>query len=121
MRMENPRLDRRREPMSDTQLLLTIRLVQQLFNPDLMIEGVLLTMYDSRTNLSAQVAEEARVAENWPRRAYDLLSACPVRHQERLYRVLAEIAALTGAREGTVKSWLSRGRAKLAAALKGDE
>lgn len=43
-----------------------------------------------------EVAEEARVAENWPRRAYDLLSACPVRHQERLYRVLAEIAALTG-------------------------
>ena len=34
---------------------------------------------------------------------------------------VAEIAALTGAREGTVKSWLSRGRAKLAAALKGDE
>ena len=35
-----------------TQLLLTIRLVQQLFNPDLMIEGVLLTMYDARTKLS---------------------------------------------------------------------
>ena len=34
---------------------------------------------------------------------------------------VAEIAALTGAREGTVKSWLSRGREKLAAALKGDE
>ena len=34
---------------------------------------------------------------------------------------VAEMAALTGAKEGTVKSWLSRGRAKLAAALKGDE
>lgn len=34
---------------------------------------------------------------------------------------VAEIAALTGAKEGTVKSWLSRGREKLAAALKGDE
>ena len=34
---------------------------------------------------------------------------------------MAEIAALTGAKEGTVKSWLSRGREKLAAALKGDE
>lgn len=34
---------------------------------------------------------------------------------------VAEIAALTGAREGTVKSWLSRGRGRLAAALKGDD
>ena len=34
---------------------------------------------------------------------------------------VAEIAALTGAREGTVKSWLSRGRDRLAAALKGDD
>lgn len=34
---------------------------------------------------------------------------------------VAEIAALTGVREGTVKSWLSRGRAKLTDALKGDE
>lgn len=34
---------------------------------------------------------------------------------------VAEIAALTGAREGTVKSWLSRGREKLAVELKGDD
>ena len=34
---------------------------------------------------------------------------------------VAEIAALTGAKEGTVKSWLSRGREKLAQALKGEE
>lgn len=34
---------------------------------------------------------------------------------------VSEIAALTGARDGTVKSWLSRGRERLAAALKGDE
>ena len=32
-----------------------------------------------------------------------------------------EIAALTGAKAGTVKSWLSRGRDKLSQALKGDE
>ena len=32
-----------------TQLLLTIRLVQQLFNKNLIIEGVLLTMFDART------------------------------------------------------------------------
>jgi RNA polymerase sigma-70 factor (ECF subfamily) len=34
---------------------------------------------------------------------------------------VAEIAALTGAKEGTVKSWLSRGRARLAHALKGED
>ena len=34
---------------------------------------------------------------------------------------IAEISAFLGAKEGTVKSWLSRGREKLAAALKGDE
>ena len=43
-----------------TQLLQTIRLVQKLFNPDLKIEGVLLTMYDARTNLSAEVGQEIR-------------------------------------------------------------
>lgn len=43
-----------------TQLLQTIRLVQKLFNPELKIEGVLLTMYDARTNLSAEVGQEIR-------------------------------------------------------------
>ena len=43
-----------------TQLLQTIRLVQKLFNPGLKIEGVLLTMYDARTNLSAEVGQEIR-------------------------------------------------------------
>lgn len=42
------------------QLLNTIRLVQKNLNPDLEIEGVLLTMYDGRLNLSKQVAEEVR-------------------------------------------------------------
>ncbi len=43
-----------------SQLLNTIRLVQRGLNRDLEIEGVLLTMYDRRLNLSKQVAEEAR-------------------------------------------------------------
>ncbi len=43
-----------------SQLLNTIRLVQRNLNGDLEIEGVLLTMYDRRLNLSQQVAEEAR-------------------------------------------------------------
>jgi chromosome partitioning protein len=42
-----------------SQLLSTIRMVQKHLNPDLRIEGVLLTMYDKRLNLSSQVAQEA--------------------------------------------------------------
>jgi chromosome partitioning protein len=43
-----------------SHLLGAIRLVQQGLNPDLQIEGVLLTMYDNRLNLSQQVLEETR-------------------------------------------------------------
>ena len=43
-----------------SQLLNTIKLVQQNFNAALAIDGVLLTMYDSRLNLSRQVANEAQ-------------------------------------------------------------
>lgn len=42
------------------ELLNTIRLVQQSTNPNLAIEGALLTMYDSRLNLSKQVAEDVK-------------------------------------------------------------
>ena len=42
------------------QLVNTIKLVQKNLNPDLEIEGVVMTMYDSRTRLSAQVAEEVK-------------------------------------------------------------
>jgi chromosome partitioning protein len=43
-----------------TQLIGAIRLVQDHLNPALRIEGVLLTMFDARLNLSQQVATEAR-------------------------------------------------------------
>lgn len=42
------------------KLINTIRGVQKTFNTGLKVEGVLLTMYDSRLNLSKQVVEEAR-------------------------------------------------------------
>lgn len=42
------------------QLLNTINIVKQHFNPGLTIEGVLLTMFDTRLRLSHQVAEEVR-------------------------------------------------------------
>lgn len=44
-----------------SQLLNTIRLVQKQLNTDLMIEGVLLTMLDARTNLGIQVIEEVKM------------------------------------------------------------
>jgi chromosome partitioning protein len=43
-----------------SQLMLTIREVRQTANPDLRIEGVVLTMYDQRNNLSQMVDEDAR-------------------------------------------------------------
>jgi chromosome partitioning protein len=43
-----------------TSLISAIRLVQDNLNPSLRIEGVLLTMFDARLNLSQQVADEAR-------------------------------------------------------------
>ena len=46
------------EGLSD--LMSTLRLVKKRLNPDIGVEGVLLTMYNGRTNLSMQVAEEVK-------------------------------------------------------------
>lgn len=43
-----------------SQLLYTLKLIKKNLNPSLQIEGVLLTMYDLRLNLSKQVADEVR-------------------------------------------------------------
>ena len=51
-----------------TQLLLTIRLVQQLYNPHLKIEGILLTMFDIRTKLSVEVSQDVR--QNFGKQVY---------------------------------------------------
>lgn len=43
-----------------SQLIHTVNLVKERLNPDLDMEGVVFTMYDSRTNLSAQVVENVK-------------------------------------------------------------
>ncbi|MCC8014515.1 MAG: AAA family ATPase [Eubacterium sp.] len=43
-----------------TDLLYTISLVKKKLNKELKVEGVIFTMYDSRTNLSAQVVDEVK-------------------------------------------------------------
>ena len=54
------------EGLSD--LLSTIRIVKRSLNPKIALEGVVLTMYDGRTNLSMQVAEE--VKRHFPGQVY---------------------------------------------------
>ena len=54
-----------------SQLIHTINLVQERLNPHLQIEGVVLTMYDVRTNLSNQVVEN--VKENLDTKIYETM------------------------------------------------
>ena len=43
-----------------SQLLNTIRLIQKNLNPNLKIEGILITMFDTRLNLSQQIVNEVK-------------------------------------------------------------
>ena len=43
-----------------TDLMSTVKTIQKRLNPELSLEGILLTMFDSRTNLSNQVEDEIR-------------------------------------------------------------
>lgn len=52
-----------------SQLIHTVNLVKERLNPDLDMEGVVFTMYDSRTNLSMQVVQN--VKENLKQKVYD--------------------------------------------------
>lgn len=54
-----------------SQLIHTINLVKERLNPDLTMEGVVFTMYDSRTNLSMQVVEN--VKQNLNQKVYKTL------------------------------------------------
>jgi chromosome partitioning protein len=63
-----------------TSLLETIKLVQRELNPALQLEGILLTMFDGRNNLSHQVAEEIRA--HFPDRLFRTVIARNVRLSE---------------------------------------
>lgn len=54
-----------------SQLIHTVNLVKERLNPDLAMEGVVFTMYDSRTNLSAQVVDN--VKQNFHQKVFDTL------------------------------------------------
>lgn len=52
-----------------SQLMSTIEMVRDEYNPQLHVEGLVMTMYDSRTNLSQQV--EAEVRKHFPNEVYE--------------------------------------------------
>lgn len=63
-----------------TSLLETLKLVQRKLNPGLFLEGILLTMFDSRNRLSHQVAEEIR--QHFPDRVFHTVIQRNVRLSE---------------------------------------
>lgn len=62
------------------QLTNTIKLVQQHLNPSLELEGVLLTMFDGRLNLSKQVSDEVR--KHFDKKVYETVISRNVRLSE---------------------------------------
>lgn len=62
------------------QLINTINLVKQHLNPELDVEGVLLTMYDGRLNLSKQVSDEVR--KHFDQKVYETVISRNVRLSE---------------------------------------
>jgi chromosome partitioning protein len=63
-----------------SQLMNTVKLVQQHLNPALQVEGILLTMYDGRLNLSKQVSDEVR--KHFNKKVYQTVIARNVRLSE---------------------------------------
>ena len=62
------------------QLMNTVKLVRKKLNPSLAVEGIALTMYDGRTNLSSQVVQEVRA--HFPDEAFETLIPRNVRLSE---------------------------------------
>ena len=62
------------------QLMQTVKLVSERLNPDLLIEGIVFTMYDSRTKLATQVVEN--VEENTDKKIYKVVIPRNVRLAE---------------------------------------
>lgn len=62
------------------QLMNTVKLMRRKLNPDLAIEGILLTMFDSRTNLCAQVVQEVRA--HFPKEVFETMIPRNVRLSE---------------------------------------
>ena len=62
------------------QLMNTVKLVRRKLNPTLAVDGIALTMYDARTNLSAQVVQEVR--EHFSDEAFETLIPRNVRLSE---------------------------------------
>ena len=63
-----------------SQLMSTVRIVKRRYNPQLQIEGVLLTMYDGRLNLTQQVVAE--VKKYFPRKVFGTVIPRAVRLSE---------------------------------------
>lgn len=63
-----------------TQLTQTIDLVREYLNPTIRVRGVMMTMYDSRTNLSRQVVEEVR--RHFPQKVFRTIIPRNVRLSE---------------------------------------
>lgn len=62
------------------QLMNTVKLMRRKLNPTLAIEGILLTMFDSRTNLCAQVVHEVRA--HFPKEVFETMIPRNVRLSE---------------------------------------
>jgi chromosome partitioning protein len=63
-----------------SQLTRTIKLVRRALNPELTLRGLLMTMYDARTNLSQQVVAEVR--GHFGQRVFDAIIPRSVRLSE---------------------------------------
>jgi chromosome partitioning protein len=63
------------------QLMQTVRLISDRINPDLQIEGIIFTIYDSRTNLANQVVEN--VEQNTDKKIYKAIIPRNIRARSR--------------------------------------